>query len=84
MVIAWNGLAAAPSSKGAGRGGKDGIRLAMAAQRYGVNHMSAYKAFYVLGRSRELAKKVLRGDSCAEILSRPPLTFPSRRPRRWT
>lgn len=59
MVIAWNGLAAAPSADPKAREGKDGIRAA--AKRFAVNHMTIYKAFYVYARDRELAKRVLDG-----------------------
>lgn len=55
MFIAKGGLAKAPSSDEA----KATIRDA--AKRYGVNHMTIYKAFYVFGRDQKLAEEVLKG-----------------------
>ena len=55
MIIAKNGLAKAPSTDEAG------VTIRDAASRYGVNHMTIYKAFYVFARDLELAEKVLEG-----------------------
>jgi len=61
MVIAKNGLAAAPSASATERDGKDTIRDA--AGRYGVNHMTIYKAFYVYENDKDLATQVLNGKT---------------------
>lgn len=61
MLIAKSGLAAAPNSEPAKTDEKMGIRKA--SQRYGVNYVTLYKAFYVLERgSPALAEQVLRGE----------------------
>ena len=61
MFVAYHGLATAPDGlRSVKDDGKLGIREA--AERYAVAHQLIYKAFFVLGKSSELAKQILRGD----------------------
>lgn len=58
MVIAKNGMATPPGSTS----DNGGLGIRAAGERYGVNHTSIYKAFYVFEKDKELAEKVLNAN----------------------
>jgi hypothetical protein len=60
MIIAQSGLAAAPTASPKEDRGKMSVREAAA--RFGVNHQTCYKAFFVLSADGELAGRVLAGE----------------------
>ncbi len=60
MIIARSGLAAAPTASLEEKKGKMSVREA--ATRFGVNHQTCYKAFFVLNANEELAERVLAGE----------------------
>ena len=63
MVLVKTGLVPPPSTTGRRRYGDGGIRTV--ADRYGVNHMTVYKAAYVFqhDNGRELVQQVLEGKT---------------------
>ena len=60
MVLVKSGLVSAPSSNHRSPSG-NGQGIRGAALRYGVNHMTIYKAFFVHDRDKELASDVMDG-----------------------
>jgi|GEM_PF-4135724 len=61
MVIALNGLAAAPKGMKTHTATENPLTIRDAALKYGVNHQSVYKAFFVADKDLELAELVKSG-----------------------
>jgi ParB-like nuclease family protein len=63
MIVAQSGLVAPPAAPGRRRAyGKGRDAIMEVAKRYGVNHVTIYKAAYVAAQNAELAEKVVSGE----------------------